>query len=86
MMLAAAMLAAPLVGVDPAAPSVAHRVNLDGLPVAKWETAASVRAVCGLEVKLIALGADGKEFPVAWKSLRTRGTSVARCPECRGPR
>lgn len=83
MMLAAAMLEAPLVGVDPAAPATAHRVNLAGLPVREWATATSVRAVCNLEVKLVALGADG-EVPVAWRNLRTRGTTVTRCATCRG--
>lgn len=83
MMLAAAMLAAPLIGLDPTDPTVAHRVDLAGLPVKEWATATSCRAVCGLEVKLLALGDDG-ELPAAWRDLRTRGSAIKRCATCRG--
>lgn len=85
MILVAAMLAAPLIGVDPAKPTTAHRVDLDGLPVANWAPASSARAVYGIEVRLVARDALG-EIPSAWRNLRTRGTAVTRCAECRAYR
>lgn len=78
-MLIAAALAAPLLGTKPERPDLAHRVNADGLAPAYWEQADWARSVCGELVKLHER--DGE--PVGWSQLRTRGTPVVRCPDCR---
>jgi hypothetical protein len=74
MILAAAAFNCPLVGIADNDPHTAHRVNLDGLPIKTWETATHATAQCGTPVKLIEL---------RWQNLRTRGTPVHRCRECR---
>lgn len=83
MLWVAAMLA-PLVGVDPDMPDVAHRVNLDGLPVATLETAKWATAVCGIEVKLVTFTPSSEAIIacVQWENLRTRGTPITRCKAC----
>lgn len=81
MMLMVAALAAPLVGFTDDDSHTAHRINLDGLPMADWATAEHCRAVCGAAVKLYA-HADNE--PAQWRGLRTRGTPVHRCPTCNG--
>jgi hypothetical protein len=73
MKLVEALLFCPLVGLVGDG-SVAHRVNLDGLPVGDWATAGFATAVCGEHVQLTHL---------QWRDLRTRGTSVTRCKPCR---
>lgn len=78
-MLVTAALMCPLLAFGDDA-SVAHRVNIDGLPMREWETADGVTARCGAKVKLYSV--DGSR-PVEWSALRTRGTTIRRCPTCR---
>jgi hypothetical protein len=72
-MLIVAMANAPLVGMVPDDLLTAHRVEMDGLPAAEWETASESTAVCGAGVKLLHL---------RWEDLRTRNTPVKRCRQC----
>ncbi len=75
MILVAAALMCPLVGIDAGPrPIVLHRVETSGLPVQEWESADHADAVCGAAVKLVA---------IRWKDMRTRGSGLTRCPTCR---
>lgn len=78
MILAAAALACPLVGIAWDDPTTAHRVEMDGLPMKDWATADFATARCGARVKL----RESRGEPCRWKDLRTRGTGVKRCTGC----
>jgi hypothetical protein len=79
MILIVAALSCPIVGRVDGDSRVIHRVTLEGLPIAAWETAPNATAVCGAKVKLDA-HVDGN--PVRWRDVRTRGTRMTRCPAC----
>lgn len=74
MMLAVAMMLAPLLGVTDSASTELHRVDMDGIPVATWGEADWATAACGAQVKLL---------EAEWRHVRTRGTPYRRCPNCR---
>ncbi len=76
MIFALALFNVPLVGLDPAEPHIAHRVDMKGLPMDDWETAEHVTTRCGIPVKLT---------EVRWGDFRTRGTPFKRCATCRKP-
>jgi hypothetical protein len=82
MMMVVAGLACPIIGFTDDDRFTAHRVNIEGLPFSLWETAEHATAVCGTQVKLWTVDNEG-EMPGEWRYLRTRGTPVSRCSECR---
>ena len=78
-MLVTAALMCPLLGFGDD-DTVAHRIDMDGLPMREWGTADGVTAACGAHVKIFSIDGD---TPIEWGALRTRGTRIRRCPECR---
>ena len=85
-MLVVAALVCPLVGVTADEPNTFHRVDVDGLPMADWETAKHATAGCAATVKLVSVTRDGHDEPVQWNWIRTRGTPYRRCRVCAMPK
>lgn len=73
MILIEAMLMSPLAAVDPDDLATVHAVEIRGAVLHEWETAGTVAAACGAQVKLL-------ECP--WP-IPTRYTDMARCQGCR---